>query len=152
EIAAEVGLPVFVHDRDSNGEVAETLKRYRSRLSGAVVHCFTGTAQDLKALLDLDCYIGITGWVTEKKRGAGLRDIIGALPLERLLIETDAPFLLPRNLPKGWHAEHAPGISSRRNEPALLSYVAAGVADAMDLSVEAVVEASSANARRLFGL
>ncbi len=152
EIAAEVGLPVFVHDRDSNGEVADQLGRFRTALTGVVVHCFTGSAEDLARLLELDCYIGITGWITERKRGAVLREIIGALPLERLLIETDAPFLLPGNLPKGWHATHAPGVSTRRNEPALLPYVAAGVAEAMGVEVSAVIEASTANARRLFRL
>ena len=152
ECAVEVGLPVFVHDRDSNGEVAEHLERYRADLSGAVVHCFTGSADDLERLLALDCYIGITGWITESKRGAPLREIVRRLPLDRLMIETDAPFLLPRNLPKHWHREHAPGASSRRNESALLPYVAAGVAAALDIDVEAVVAASTANAVKLFGL
>ncbi len=126
-----------------------------------VVHCFTGTAEDLQRYLELGCYIGITGWVTERKRGAGLREALSGLPLERLLIETDAPFLRPHNvpsekrtaeMPSGQRPAAKPKQSARRNEPALLPWVARGVARAMDVPVEEVIRHSTRNARALFGL
>ncbi|MGD8832383.1 MAG: TatD family hydrolase [Pseudomonadales bacterium] len=152
EVASTCGLPVFVHDRDTGGAVFDELRPRAARLAGVVVHCFTGTSEDLERYLDLGCFIGITGWVTEKRRGVELREVIRDLPLEKLLIETDAPFLLPHNVPGGWREANAPGTRRRRNEPALLPWVAAGVAEAMSVSVEDVIRHSGDNARRLFGL
>ena len=152
EAARRIGLPVFVHDRDSDGAVFEALRGMADALPGVVVHCFTSDARDLERYLTLGCYIGITGWITEKKRGAGLARAVTGLPLDRLLIETDAPFLRPHNVPADWHTRHAPGASRRRNEPALLPWVARGVAEAMGVPVEEVIAHSTANARKLFGL
>jgi len=150
--AGKIGLPVFVHDRDSNGAVYEALKRHADNLKGMVVHCFSGSGEDLDRYLALGCRIGITGWVCDRKRGQTLREQVGRIPLDRLLIETDAPFLLPQNAPGGWQQEHAPGASSRRNEPALLPYVATGIADATGVPVAEIVSASTRNARELFNL
>jgi TatD DNase family protein len=151
-VAERTGHPVFVHDRDSDGGVLEALTRHAGGLAGMVVHCFTGTERELEDYLALGCFIGITGWICDRRRGEDLRALVRKLPLDRLLIETDAPFLLPHSTPKRWHAEHAPGQPSRRNEPALLPLVAERVA--LEKSVEPVVvaEATTANARRLFGL
>lgn len=150
--AGELGMPVFVHDRDSNGAVYEALKRHAHRLPAMVVHCFTGTREDLARYLDLGCAIGITGWVCDRRRGRPLQELVGRIPLDRLLIETDAPFLLPQNAPRNWHRDHAPGASRRRNEPALLNYVAGGIADASGTPVDEIVEASTRNARAIFSL
>ncbi|MGE0623296.1 MAG: TatD family hydrolase [Pseudomonadales bacterium] len=150
EVASRVGKPLFVHDRDSGGEVYQALAAVVDRVAGVVVHCFTGNATDLARYLSIGCHIGITGWVTEKKRGAELAGMLHALPLERLLIETDAPFLRPHNVPAAWQAEQAPDASRRRNEPALLPWVAEGVARAMGIAVADVVQHSTENARKLF--
>jgi len=152
EVAAEIGLPAFVHDRDTAGAVFEMLAEFRPRLTGAVVHCFTGTAEDLARYLSLDVYIGITGWVADRRRGAPLAEVIRSLPLDRLVIETDAPFLKPHNVPAGWYAEHGVQTHTRRNEPALLPFVARAVSRAMDVPETDVIAQSTANARSLFGL
>jgi TatD DNase family protein len=152
QAAGKLGLPAFVHDRDSDGAVYAALRRHRDRLPGVVVHCFTGTADDLSRYLALDCHIGITGWVCDERRGQELRALVPLIPLERLLIETDAPFLLPHDTPRTWHAEHAPGASRRRNEPALLPLVAARIARERRVSTETIVRETAANARRLFDL
>ena len=151
-VAADLNLPVFVHDRDSDGAVYAALAGYADRLPGIVVHCFTGSETDLERYLSLGCAIGITGWVCDKKRGGPLRELVGRIPLDRLMIETDAPFLLPQNAPKRWQQIHAPGASSRRNEPALLPYVAEGIAAASGAPVEEIMAASSRNAEKLFRL
>ena len=150
--AGELGMPVFVHDRDTDGAVYQALKRHAHRLPAMIVHCFTGTRTDLDRYLDLGCAIGITGWICDPRRGQALRALAGSIPLERLLIETDAPFLLPGNAPRSWHETQAPGISRRRNEPALLPYVAEGVAEATGMPVAEIVAATERNAAALFNL
>ena len=149
-LAGELGLPVFVHDRDSDGAVYEALAQHAANLSGMVVHCFTGSSQDLDRYLALGCAIGITGWICDKKRGGALRELVGRIPLARLLIETDAPFLLPQNAPRNRQKINAPGASSRRNEPAMLSFVAEGIAEATGKPAAEIIAASSDNARQLF--
>ena len=149
-VAGELELPVFVHDRDSDGAVYEALARHASRLAGMVVHCFTGGSEDLDRYLALGCAIGITGWISDRKRGGALRELVGRIPLDRLLIETDAPFLLPQNAPRNWQKTQAPGASSRRNEPALLPFVADAIAEATGMPAAEVIAASSRNAKRLF--
>ena len=109
-----------------------------------MVHCFTGTAEVLRAYLDLDMHIGLTGWICDERRGTHLRDIVGRIPPERLMIETDAPFLLPRDLPNR--------PKDRRNEPAFLPHVLATVADCVGRPAEVVAEQTTATARAFFGL
>lgn len=152
EVAAACGLPVFVHDRDSDGAVFEALSSHVDQLDGIVVHCFTGNGEDLHRYLDLGCFIGVTGWVCDERRGGELRDLVQEIPLDRLLIETDAPFLLPQSTPADWHARHAPGHSKRRNEPALLHLVTARIAQEKQLTQAEVAASCTANARRLFDL
>src|SRR5690606_9889314 len=88
-IAADTGLPLFLHERDALEDQLELLKRYRDRISGGVAHCFTGTAEALRAYLKLDLYIGITGWICDERRGTHLRELVKEIPLNRLLLETD---------------------------------------------------------------
>jgi len=128
------------------------LRTHAEDLSGIVIHCFTGSGLDLSRYLSLDCFIGITGWICDSRRGVELRELIHELPLEKLLIETDAPFLLPGSTPAGWHAQNAPGNSKRRNEPALLGLVTQRISEELGIEQELVEETSSANARRLFNL
>jgi TatD DNase family protein len=144
ELAASVGLPVFLHQRDAHERFTELLARRRGALFGGVAHCFTGGPEELHAYLDLGLYIGITGWVCDERRGAALRNALPFLPLDRLMIETDAPYLLPRDLPDK--------PRDRRNEPRHLPHILARVAAIMRRDVEEVAAATTANAERLFGL
>lgn len=144
ELAAEVRKPVFLHERDAHADFIAQLKPARGALVGGVAHCFTGGPAELDAYLDLDLYIGVTGWVCDERRGGSLRAAVPRVPLERLLLETDAPYLLPRDLPT------AP--RDRRNEPAYLAHVLERVATLMELPGDEVAAAATANAERLFGL
>jgi len=144
ELAAEVRKPVFLHQRDAHDEFVAMLAPHRASLVGGVAHCFTGGPKELEAYLALDLYIGVTGWVCDERRGAELRAAVPLIPLERLLIETDAPYLLPRNL--------KPPPRGRRNEPQFLAHVLERVAALREQPVDVVARATTANAERLFGL
>ncbi|HEX7238036.1 MAG TPA: TatD family hydrolase [Gammaproteobacteria bacterium] len=144
ELAAEVGKPVFLHQRDAHDEFVAMLAPVRTRLNGGVAHCFTGGPKELEAYLDLDLYVGITGWVCDERRGSELRAAVPLIPLDRLLVETDAPYLLPRDL--------QPRPHSRRNEPQFVVHVLERVAALAQQPVEVVARATTANAERLFGL
>ena len=145
ELAADLGKPAFVHDRDSQGKVFELLKHYAPELRGVVVHCFTGTSEDLVRYLDSGFYIGITGWVCDERRGAPLRELVPRIPLDQLLVETDAPFLRPHNAPASATAD------KRRNEPALLGYVIGMLAQLYNLDPGEIAQATHDNASALFG-
>lgn len=144
EIAAELGKPVFLHQREAHGDFAAILRDFRGRLNGGVAHCFTGGEFELEEYLALGLHIGITGWVCDERRGQQLRDIVKRIPADRLLLETDAPYLLPRDL--------SPKPKSRRNEPGFLPHIARAVADLRGESLESVSEASTRNAVALFAL
>jgi TatD DNase family protein len=144
EIAAQTGKPVFLHQRDAHGDFAAILRDFSGRLHGGVAHCFTGGEAELQAYLSLGLYIGITGWACDERRGAELRNSVPRIPLDKLLIETDAPYLLPRDL--------SPAPKSRRNEPAYLPHIAATVARLRGESLETIAAATTSNAVALFGL
>lgn len=144
ELAVEARKPVFLHQRDAHDEFVAILKPARTSLVGGVAHCFTGGVQELEAYLELDLFIGVTGWVCDERRGAELRAAVPRIPPERLLIETDAPYLLPRDL--------AVKPQGRRNEPQYLPHVLERVAQLMERPVEELARATTANAERLFGL
>ena len=141
-LASQVELPVFVHDRDSDGQTYEILKHHKA--TDVVVHCFTGTIEDLQNYLSCGCYIGITGWVCDERRGMPLAALVPEIPIDRLLIETDAPYLLPRTI--------RPRPKSRHNEPRYLPYVAAKVAELRQQPLSLIQGATEANARKLFRL
>ena len=94
---------MFLHQRDAHEDFAAILAEHRPGLAGGVAHCFTGGARELEAYLALDLSIGITGWVCDERRGPSLREAVPRIPSERLMIETDAPYLLPRDLDRGRH-------------------------------------------------
>ena len=143
-LAADARLPVFLHQRDAHEELVKLLRPVRGRLCGGVAHCFTGTSQMARDYLDMDLYIGITGWLCDERRGVDLRDAVRHLPLDRVMIETDAPYLLPRDLPEK--------PRGRRNEPRFLAHVLHRLAVAMGRSVDEVADATRRNAERLFSL
>jgi len=144
ELAAALQLPVFLHQRDAHEDMLRLLRKHRAALNGGVAHCFTGDREQLSAYLDLDLYIGITGWICDERRGESLRQAVGALSLDRLVVETDAPYLLPRDLD--------PLPKSRRNEPKFLPHIVGRLATQMNLPVEVAARAATANAERLFSL
>lgn len=120
ELAANLQMPLFCHQRDAHHRFVEMLRNYRDQISRLVVHCFTDSREALMDYLDLDCYIGITGWICDERRGLELQQLVKSIPAERLLLETDAPYLLPRDLD--------PKPSSRINEPAYLPHILQSVA------------------------
>lgn len=142
--AADRGLPVFLHQRDAHDRFLPMLKAWRDRLPAAVVHCFTDSRQALYDYLDLDCHIGITGWVCDERRGRALAELVPDIPASRLLVETDAPYLLPRDLPE-------PPPVKRRNEPCLLPWVGQRLAALRGETPEALAALTFANSQVLFG-
>ncbi len=143
-LAVKVRLPVFLHQRDAHSRFFAILKEQRDALRHGVVHCFTGTRDELHDYLDLDMYIGITGWVCDERRGRHVQELLQDIPLNRLLLETDAPYLMPRNI--------KPKVSTRRNVPANLTWVLAMVAACLQRPETEVAEITSRNAIDLFTL
>lgn len=142
EIAADLGLPLFMHERDAHEKFIEILKPKRARIRSAVIHCFTGTAEELDAYLDLDLHVGITGWICDDRRGQHLRELVSRIPLDRLMLETDAPYLMPRDL--------NPKPKSRRNEPMHLRHILETVARCRDMPAEALAEATRQTSKIFF--
>ncbi|HVW67630.1 MAG TPA: TatD family hydrolase [Steroidobacteraceae bacterium] len=144
ELAARVRKPVFLHQRDAHEDFVAILREHRRTLIAGVTHCFTGTDRELTAYLDLGFAIGITGWICDERRGAHLLGLVRDIPADRLLLETDGPYLLPRDL--------HPKPASRRNEPAYLPHIASVVARARGEPVAALAVSSTEAARQLFRL
>jgi TatD DNase family protein len=144
DIASNSGHPVFLHQRDAHDDFVEVLEEFLPKLSRAVAHCFTGEGESLREFLALGLYIGITGWICDERRGEHLKDIVAIIPDDRLMIETDSPYLLPRTL--------RPRPKSRRNEPAYLTEVLKTIAAARDQTEEHVAAITTANAKRFFGI
>jgi TatD DNase family protein len=143
-LAAECGKPVFLHQRDAHDDFMRILAAHRTRLSGAVVHCFTGDARELSEYLALDCHIGITGWICDERRGLHLRECVGLIPADKLMLETDAPYLIPRDL--------KPRPASNRNEPMHLPHVAEVVASCLDKPIGRLAAETTRNAEAFFKL
>ena len=144
DIARDTGLPVFLHQRDAHDDFVEILEPMLPELSRAVAHCFTGEGESLREYLAMGLYIGITGWICDERRGKHLHDIAHIIPDDRLLIETDAPYLLPRTI--------EPKPKTRRNEPMYLPEVLKVVAEARCQSEENVAQITTEIARRFFNL
>jgi len=142
-LAEEVQLPLFLHERDAHQRFCEILNATR-RSVPAVLHCFTGTGEELKAYLDLGLYIGITGWICDERRGTHLRALVRDIPADRLMLETDAPYLLPRSLAQ--KPKHG------RNEPAFLPHVLQTVAACLGRPPTEVAQTTTRTAKRFFRL
>lgn len=143
-IAAELGKPLFLHQRDAHADFLALLRRYRDKVPAAVVHCFTDTREALHDYLALDCHIGITGWICDERRGTHLREFVREIPANRLMIETDAPYLLPRTV--------RPQPAHRRNEPMYLRHICEEIARDRGEPVEVTAANSTATATAFFGL
>lgn len=146
ELAAELGLPLFLHERDAFKQQYALLSKYRAQLVGGVVHCFTGNIAQMQAYLELDLYIGITGWVCDQTRGNALREAVTCLPLDKLLLETDAPYLKPKTLGQ----DKIKGV--KQNEPCYLPHIAGQLAQLMGVNVTDIQQHCVRNSQKLFGL
>ncbi|XQA64884.1 TatD family hydrolase [Xanthomonas sacchari] len=144
QLAVDTGKPLFLHQRDAHADFMALMRQFDGKLGPAVVHCFTGSREELFDYLDRDWYIGITGWLCDERRGAHLRELVKHIPAERLMIETDAPYLLPRTL--------KPTPKDRRNEPAFLAHIVEELARDRGEEVATVAAASTAAARTFFRL
>ena len=144
ELAAELQLPVFLHERDAADRQLQILRTYRDHLVDAVTHCFTGTREALYGYLDLDMHIGITGWICDDKRGTELQGLAADIPLQRLMVETDAPYLLPKTMPEP--------PKGKRNEPAFLPWVIGKIAEQRNESPEQLAQQTADNTMRFFRL
>jgi TatD DNase family protein len=148
QLAVDLKLPVFLHQRSAWKEYIELLSKYRKQLVGAVAHCFTESKTELEDLLDLDLHIGITGWICDERRGKELRESVSMIPLDRIMIETDAPYLLPHDLKsvkKGCKKLH-------RNEPQYLLHIVNVLAKYMGIEVQQLINATTTNTRLFFRL
>ncbi len=136
--------PLFLHQRDAHADFMSMMRNFDGRLGAAVVHCFTGTRAELFDYLDQDWHIGITGWLCDERRGRHLRELVRHIPANRLMIETDAPYLLPRTV--------KPAPSHRRNEPMYLAHIVAELARDRGEAVAVTAANSTATARAFFRL
>ena len=130
KIAIDTNKPLFLHQRDSHDDFIKILREYSSDINKAVVHCFTGTQEQLEDYLELDCYIGVTGWICDEKRNVELRKTIKNIPLEKLMIETDCPYLIPKNLPNK--------PKNNRNEPINLNHIVNEIAVLMEIDIDSL--------------
>ena len=144
ELAVELQLPVFMHERDASERFTALLTPYLAQLPNAVVHCFTGSKSELLRYIDLGLHIGITGWICDERRGTELLDIVKYIPDNRLMIETDAPYLLPRSM--------RPKPKSSRNEPKYLPYIAQTIAEARQQSFKTLVNQITKNTQLFFNV
>ena len=142
ELAIAHNMPLFCHERDADKRFAQIIKAYRDGISHLVVHCFTADKTALYRYLDLDCHIGITGWVCDERRGTHLLPLLRDIPSHRLMVETDAPWLVPRTLTKK--------PSNRRNESAYLMEVVAMIATHTGKRIEQVAAETTATAQAFF--
>ncbi|MFT3995618.1 MAG: TatD family hydrolase [Dysgonomonas sp.] len=144
ELACEANLPLFLHERDAFDDFYKILDQYKNDISNMVVHCFTGQKDELLAYLELGCYIGITGWICDERRGKHLIDLVKLIPQNKLMIETDAPFLTPRNM------DEKP--KDGRNEPKYLVHILDELAYHLDEDIEDLADKTYRNTKRFFNI
>lgn len=144
KLAAELDMPLFLHQRDAFSAWFTELKPFIDRVPAMVAHCFTGNKGELEQCIAANMYIGITGWLCDERRGKELQDIIKLIPLSQLLIETDAPYLTPRTI--------RPRPKSSRNEPSYLPYIVQKIAEITAIDPEEIACQTTVNARKVFNL
>lgn len=143
-LAAELSMPVFLHCREAHSRFISLLTPWLEKLPAAVLHCFTGNRNELDECLAAGLMVGITGWVCDERRGLELRALLKHIPCDRLLLETDAPYLLPRDL--------SPTLASRRNESCFLPHIVSQVATWREEDAAWLGQKTDENARRIFRL
>jgi len=136
--------PLYLHERDATSRQIEIMQAHRNCFTSGVMHCFTGNKDTLKRYLDLGLHIGITGWVCDERRGVDLVEAVKYIPADRLLAETDSPYLLPRTLrPKPRHG---------RNQPWYVREVIRRIAEIRGVNIEEMTAVTQSNAKALFNL
>jgi len=148
ELAADAQLPVFLHQRDAHNDFLTIINRWRDKLVGGVAHCFTGTPDEARAYIDIDLKIGVTGWLCDERRGESLQQAVKQIPLQSLMIETDAPYLMPRDL----SADTRQRLQDRRNEPLVLPHVCTALAHHIGEEPLEVARQTSQLARQFFNI
>jgi len=143
-LAGELKKPLFLHERSAFDKFIEIMERNRSNWTNACVHCFTGTEEQLLKYIEMGFYIGITGWICDERRGQELQSIVKHIPLDRIMIETDSPFLPPYNIPREYRV--------KRNEPCLLPFVLKKLAECLELTEEEVALNTTKNTKLFFNL
>ena len=143
ELAVDTGLPLFMHQRDAHEDFIEILEPYRKHLSNAVVHCFTGNRSMLDDYTAMDLYIGVTGWICDERRAEDLRTAVASIPDNRLLMETDAPYLIPRTLGKRFY--------SKPNEPSFLPHIAQHIAQRRNIEMDDLIAQTINNSCNFYG-
>ncbi|WP_016957078.1 TatD family hydrolase [Catenovulum agarivorans] len=142
QLAEQLHAPLFLHQRDAHADFVQLLQQHISDFSKTVVHCFTGEAQELQTYIEMGCYIGITGWVCDERRGQHLLPLLANIPADRLLIETDAPYLIPRHIQKK--------NKSRRNQPSYLVDICEFIAQQLGISFAQLASQTRQNSLRFF--
>ena len=145
EIAIDTQKPLFLHQRDAHADFVSILKSCRDDLSQLVAHCFTGSIEEVNDFLTLDMYIGVTGWICDERRGSSLQQAVKHIPLDRIMLETDAPYLFPRDL------QEKP-VAKNRNEPCFLPHIATAVAKHMQIEEALLITAAYKNSCNFFNL
>lgn len=140
KLAIETKMPLFLHQRDAHEDFYPIIKEHRDDIKNLVVHCFTDNKKALFDYLDLDCYIGITGWICDERRGLHLRELVKNIPDDRLMIETDAPYLIPRDLK----------LKTRRNEPQHLPHIARVIAELRNTDFDLFIQTVTKNTEEFF--
>jgi TatD DNase family protein len=140
KLAIKFNKPLFLHQRESHKDFIKVLKNYTGSLPPCVVHCFTGTQDELDTYLELDFFIGLTGWICDERRNKDLRSSIKNIPLDKLMIETDCPYLIPRNLK----------TKNNRNEPKHLPHIANEISLLMDIPSDEIISRTYNNSIRFF--
>ncbi|MCQ2738338.1 MAG: YchF/TatD family DNA exonuclease [archaeon] len=142
KLAQKLDMPLFLHERDAHEDMMKILESYPEMAKKAVVHCFTGTKEEAENYLSLGCYIGVTGWICDERRGQSLQEAVTIIPPEKMMIETDAPFLIPRNLPKK--------PKSNKNKPEYLPHILKTIAEYKDMDPEELGKSVTKTTKELF--
>ena len=142
QLADRLNMPLFLHEREAHEDLYNILKKYDEMPQKSVVHCFTGTKQEAQNYIDLGCYIGVTGWICDMKRGRNLQEAVSIIPPEKLMIETDAPFLIPKNF------DFKP--KKNRNEPKYLPHILNTIALCMGIDAEELSNQVNKNTKEFF--
>lgn len=145
KLACELKMPVFLHQRDAHEDFVSMVGECREELAGAVAHCFTGSVDEALEYIGMELYIGVTGWVCDERRGADLQKAVKDIPLNRIMLETDAPYLLPRNLGRK-------PAQKGRNEPCFIPHICAVTAKNMGVEHQRLAQSSLQNTRRFFSI
>ncbi len=144
ELAEELNMPLFLHEREAHEDLYKILEYHPEIAKKAVVHCFTGTLKEAQNYIDLGCYIGITGWICDMKRGKSLQEAVSVIPSDKLMIETDAPFLIPKNFDKK--------PKKNRNEPKYLPHILKTIAYYKDEDCETLKKEVTKTTEKFFNI